>query len=118
MGAFFGSYGLGVGLGTVRTSSFPVALLSNVGVPGTIFYLFFVVSAFVRRRGIPRTFPSDVRLAARNACLGLIIGATFAGTTLEQGLMFYVLAAMACAEPEREIATFSRVTNRPVGAQT
>jgi hypothetical protein len=115
---FFDSYGLGVGLGTVRTSSFPISLLSNVGVPGTIFYLFFAASAFLRRRGTPHTFSSDVRLAARNACLGLIIGATFAGTTVEQGLFFYVLAGMACAEPERNIAVRSPVLGRPAGART
>jgi hypothetical protein len=115
---FFDSYGLGVGLGTVRTSSFPISLLSNVGVPGTIFYLFFAASAFLRRRGTPHTFSSDVRLAARNACLGLIIGATFAGTTVEQGLFFYVLAGMACAEPERNIAVRSPVLARPAGART
>jgi hypothetical protein len=115
---FFDSYGLGVGLGTVRTSSFPIALLSNVGVPGTIFYLLFAASAFLRRRGAPRTFPSDVRLAARNACLGLIIGDTFAGTTVEQGLLFYVLAGMACAEPERNIAALSSIPGRPARART
>ncbi len=114
---FFDSYGLGVGLGTVRTSSFPIALLSNVGVPGTIFYLLFAASAFLRRRGTPRTYPSDVRLAARNACLGLIIGGTFAGTTVEQGLLFYVLAGLACAEPERDIAALSSVPSRPAGAR-
>jgi hypothetical protein len=101
---FFESYGLGVGLGTVRTSSFPVSLLSNVGVPGTIFYILFAASAFLRRRGTPLTYAADVRLAARNACLGLIIGDTFAGTTVDQGLLFYVLAGMACAEPERDVA--------------
>jgi hypothetical protein len=112
---FFDSYGLGVGLGTVRTSSFPIALLSNVGVPGTIFYLLFAASAFVRRRGTPHTFPSDVRLAARNACLGLTIGAIFAGTTVEQGLMFYVLAGMACAEPERNVVAFAAAPSQPAG---
>jgi hypothetical protein len=115
---FFGSYGLGVGLGTVRTSSFPIALLSNVGIPGTIFYVLFAASAFLRRRGQPHTYNSDVRLSARNACLGLIIGVVFAGTTVEQGLLFYVLAGLACAEPEREMATFSSVASRPVGART
>jgi hypothetical protein len=114
---FVDSYGLGVGLGTTRASSFPVALLSNVGLLGTIFYVLFAVSAFVRRRGIPRTFYSDVRLAGRNSCLGLLIGATFAGTSIDQGLLFYVLAGMACAEPERKMAVFSPVTIRPSGAR-
>jgi hypothetical protein len=97
---FLDSYGLGVGLGTVRTSSLPVALLSNVGLPGTIFYLLFAVTAIAHPRGSPRTFPFDVRLAARNACLGLIIGDVFAAPTVDQGLLFYVLAGVACAYPE------------------
>jgi hypothetical protein len=101
---FFDSYGLGVGLGTVRTSSFPVALLSNVGVPGTAFYILFAAAALFRRRGTPRSYSTDIRRAASNACLGLIVGDTFSGTTLEQGLLFYILAGLACAEPERNIA--------------
>jgi hypothetical protein len=115
---FFDSYGFGVGLGTARASSFPIAFLSNVGIPGAIFYLSFAATGFLRRRGIPRTFPSDVRLAARNACIALIIGDTFAGTTVEQGLLFYVLAGVACAEPERYIEHVSLVPNQPVGART
>src|SRR6202043_878008 len=115
---FLDSYGLGVGLGTVRTSSFPIALLSNVGVPGTIFYLLFAATAFGRRRGTPRTFPSDVRLAARNACLGLIVGDIFAAPTVEQGLLFYVLAGMACAEPERNTGGLSPGPGRQTVALT
>jgi hypothetical protein len=102
---FFDSYGLGVGLGTVRTSSFAVALLASVGVPGTIFYLLFAATVFGRRRGSPRTFPADVRLAARNACLGFVIGDVLGSPSVEQGLLFYVLAGIACAEPERSTQT-------------
>jgi hypothetical protein len=114
---FFDSYGLGVGLGTVRTSSLPLALLSNVGVPGFIFYVLFVTSALGRRRGTPRTFPTDVRLAARNACLGLILGDIFAAPAVDQGLLFYVLAGMACAEPERNAADLLPGPSRQTGAR-
>jgi hypothetical protein len=91
-----------VGLGTVRTSSFPIALLSNVGVPGSIFYLLFAFTAFARRRGEQLSFVADVRLAARNACFALLIGDTFAAPTVEQGLLFFILAGLACGEPEFE----------------
>lgn len=101
---FYDSYGLGVGLGTVRTSSFPIALLSNVGIPGLIFYALFAISAFAAQRGVARSFPADVRLAARNACFGLIIGDAFSGTTVEQGLLFYLLAGLTCAVPELDMA--------------
>lgn len=115
---FFDSYGVGVGLGTVRTSSFLVALLSNVGIPGLTFYVLFAMSAFLRQRGTPRTFPTDIRLAARNACLGMIVGHTLAGTVVDQGLIFYVLAGLACAEPERNAVVASAVRGPQVGART
>jgi hypothetical protein len=115
---FFDSYGLGVGLGTVRTSSFVLALLSNVGVLGTIFYISFAISAFWRTGESPRSFYTDTRLAARNACLGFLIADTFAGTTVEQGLLFYVFAGLACANPQRRAAVLSPVMQRPVVTTT
>jgi hypothetical protein len=114
---FFDSYGLGVGLGTVRASSFPVALLSNVGLPGTICYVLFAASALLRRRGTPGSYYSDVRLAARNSCIGLILAASFVGTSVDQGLLFYLLAGVACAEPERRMAKFSPVAIQASGAR-
>jgi len=114
---FFDSYGMGVGLGTVRTSSLLLALLSNVGVPGSIFYLLFVASAFGRRRGISGTFPADVRLAARNACLSLIIADAFVSPFVEQGLLFYVLAGTVCAEPERNASDLPDGLGRQAGAK-
>jgi hypothetical protein len=115
---FFDSYGLGVGLGTVRTSSFILALLSNVGVLGTIFYAFFAISAFWRLGATSRSFYSDARLAARNACLGFLIADTFAGTTVEQGLLFYVFAGLACARPERQAAVLSPAIRQPAVTMT
>jgi hypothetical protein len=112
---FFDTFGIGVGLGTARTSSLPLALLSNVGLPGTLFYLLFAATAFLRRRGTSRSFPSDVRLAARNACFGLIMGDIFAAPNVEQGLLFYVLAGIACAEPERNTPGLPPAPGRPTG---
>ncbi|CAH0342910.1 hypothetical protein [Rhizobium sp. CECT 9324] len=96
---FFDSYGFGVGLGTSRTSSFAVALLSNVGVPGTIFFLMFLFTSVLRPRGIPRSYPADVGLAARNGCLCLIVGALISGTTLDLGLYFFIMAGLKSAIP-------------------
>jgi hypothetical protein len=97
---FFDSYGLGVGLGTTRTSSFAVALLSNVGVPGTFFFLMFLLTSILIPRGIPRTYPADVGIAARNGCLCLIVSALISGTTVDLGLVFFIMAALKCAVPE------------------
>ncbi len=102
---FFDSWGFGVGLGTVRTSSFVMALLANVGIPGTIFYAAFAYTAFFKKRGVPGTLTSDVRLAARNGCFGLTIGDLLVSPVLDQGLFFCMLAAVCCAQPERERST-------------
>jgi hypothetical protein len=61
--------------------------------------------------------PSDVRLAARNACLGLIIGDTFAAPTVEQGLLFYILVGMACAQPERATYQHPMMSRVPTGVK-
>jgi hypothetical protein len=97
---FFDTWGLGAGLGTNRSSSFPLALLSNVGVPGAAFYLLFILSAFGISRGQRFTFAHDTRLAARNACLALMVGGLLSSPTVDQGLLFYALAALACATPD------------------
>ncbi|MCC8934048.1 hypothetical protein [Rhizobium sp. 'Codium 1'] len=96
---FFDSYGLGVGLGTVRTSSFAVALLSNVGVPGTLFFLLFLLTGILMPRGTPRTYEADVGLAARNGCLCLIVGALISGSTVDLGLVFFIMAGLRSAVP-------------------
>jgi hypothetical protein len=94
---FVDSYGFGVGLGTPRTSSFLVALIANVGIPGCLLYLAFLTRVVMGRRSEFRTYVGDVKLAARNGCLCLLMADALAGSTLAQGLLFYVLAAAACA---------------------
>ncbi|MBB3610335.1 hypothetical protein [Rhizobium sp. BK602] len=112
----FDSSGVGVGLGTARTSSFLLALLANVGIPGTICYLAFAFSAFVRKRGIPGSVTADARLAARNGCLGLLIGDMLVSPVIDQGLFFCMLAALASARPERREQVVR--TGHPIGVMT
>jgi hypothetical protein len=110
----FDSLGLGVGLGTVRTSSFLLALLANVGIPGTIFYLAFAFGALIKKRGVPGSFTADARLAARNGCLGLLVGDMLVSPVIDQGLFFCMLAALASAQPERGTQVVR--ASSPIGA--
>jgi hypothetical protein len=102
---FLASYGMGIGLGTARTSSFVFALLSNVGIPGTLFFGFFFLLAVMMPKEPPRTMVSDAHLAARNGCLCLLVGALVAGTTVDLGLLFFIMAGLASAVPEDERET-------------
>jgi len=94
---FIDSYGLGVGLGTVRTSSLLYALLAGVGIPGTLFYFAFCYTSFVGKAR-PASFQEHAaRIAARNGCLGLLVGDLVVSPSIDQGLFFYMLAALAAA---------------------
>lgn len=106
MANFFDSYGLGVGLGTSRTSSLAVAILSNVGLPGALFFGLFVLTAIVLPKGVVRTAPADIGIAARNGCLCLIIGDVISGTTVDLGLHFFIMAGLAysAAKVSRAVA--------------
>lgn len=46
--ALLDTYGIGVGLGSARTSNGVVALVSSVGILGTIFYVIFLLQVFLR----------------------------------------------------------------------
>ncbi|TCV68571.1 hypothetical protein [Neorhizobium sp. S3-V5DH] len=96
---FTDTYGLGVGLGTARTSSFPIALLSNVGVPGTLFFCLFALTSLRPGNRPPRSFISDVQLSARNGCFCLLVGSLVAGPTVDLGLLFFILAGLAASRP-------------------
>ncbi len=101
---FFDTWGLGTGLGTVRTSNHFAALLSNVGVIGTLIFLVFAWTSLGQRRGKPGSYHSDVRAAARNGCICLLACALLVSPIVSLGFFFMILMAMASAEPEKQRA--------------
>ncbi len=95
------SWGLGVGLGTARTSSFPVAVLSNVGLPGTLLFGLFLISLFAPNGQASDAYAADIRLSALNGCLCLLVGAVIAGATVDLGLLFFIFAGVATSRPQK-----------------
>ncbi len=91
---FFDTYGFGAGLGSVRASSFLLAVLANLGLPGVIFFsaFFWQALACVGRDGGPE---ADFRIAARNGCLGVLLASAVSGALVDLGLEFYFLAGLA-----------------------
>lgn len=85
--AFKDTFGLGVGLGSARTSSWPIAVISNTGVFGTAFLAFFLAQIFVIHRNV-----SDIKLsrAVNGAKLALLLqfsGLTLSATQADFGLI-------------------------------
>jgi hypothetical protein len=88
------TYGLGVGIGSTRTSSWVLAVLASLGIPGSIFYFGFVVAVlFVPAAQDP--FAAKIQSAASSACVALLIVASIGSPFVDLGLPFFMLAAFA-----------------------
>lgn len=91
---------MGAGVGSVRASSFPLAVLGNIGAIGAVTYGSFLVAVLFRRKNRwAEPFPATCQSGARWACLTQLIGASVAGSFIDLGLPFFVFAGLACAAP-------------------
>jgi hypothetical protein len=93
---FLDTDGLGVGLGSARASSFPLALLSNLGVIGAVLFVAFAIAIFrgAFADGVERP---AVQRASGHAVLAGLIASTISGSVFDLGLAFYAFAAAAVA---------------------
>jgi hypothetical protein len=100
MDAFFATHGLGVGLGSARSSNWYVAILSNTGVIGGALLASFIARVFLQRG------PSEPRAAELVAALklSLLPGFVMAGLTglspdfgVANGATFGLITSLASA---------------------
>ncbi len=113
---FLDSGGFGVGLGSVRTSSLPIALLAHVGIPGTIFYLGFLASVAWPQRSVATSpLRAGAKAGAMMGCFALICGDLLAAPNIEQGLIFYVLAGIAASRVAPEHVAARPRFSEPAG---
>jgi hypothetical protein len=97
---FADTSGLGAGVGSVRASSFPIAVLGNIGLPGAVAYGIFLLLMFCGRRSRwQEPFPAACQSAGRWACFTQLAGASVAGSFIDLGLNFFIFAGLACAGP-------------------
>jgi len=122
---FMDTNGLGVGLGSARTSSLATVLLSNVGALGALLYAAFLWKSFLRpwRRVMPAREQTEAVLnrrifvAARAGALAMLLSHLIAGGNVDSGLLFFVFAAIAAgAYLPRERRMGDLIIERPSGA--
>jgi hypothetical protein len=109
---FLDTYGFGAGNGSVRASSFPVAVIASLGLFGGIGYVLFLLTIYL---GKGRAAPPDIAAlqgAAKSACFAWLIAASTSGAFIDLGLPFFSFAALACVElPATRTSTSTRVLN-------
>jgi hypothetical protein len=95
---FVDTFGFGAGNGSVRASSFPIAVVASLGFPGTTTYALFLFTIWFRRKKLaPHPF-SSMQTAARSACLAWLIAATASAGLVDLGLPFFAFAALGCMD--------------------
>lgn len=97
--AFIESYGLGAGLGSIRSNGVLPVFLGSVGIVGTVLYatfLFIVLGRPIRRSGhLPGQPARDAAFAAARAgALAQLVVASASATTPDFGLNLALLLAM------------------------
>ncbi len=100
------TYGIGIGLGSSRASSWAIAVLSQTGVVGA---MGFAVLLGLVWRAPSQTAPTarlsngvrviDVAYAMRAATMASVLTLCISGTTVEPGLLVFAGMAMAASAP-------------------
>lgn len=94
---FFDTGGLGAGLGSVRASSFVVALFANVGVLGAIiFFLFFLsLVRWTLSRRNATALEAAVGSAALLSCIAQFVASSITAGSVDLGPLFAIAAGLA-----------------------
>jgi len=99
MEGFSGSGGYGVGVGSTRTSSWIVAVISSTGVLGALLFLAFVARGFLTYLPHSEVRMRYAAIGARYAFLIILVPASVAGTLVDFGVFNALLFAVMAAAP-------------------
>jgi len=94
---FLDTYGMGVGLGSARASSYLLVLLSNVGVIGTLLFFVFLIRLFRSDCLLHAAPDRAVVRASKHALFAALISSSLSGAVFDLGILFYAFAAAAVA---------------------
>jgi hypothetical protein len=95
---FLDTFGFGAGNGSVRASSFPVAVIGSLGILGAASYAMFLLTIWFRRKQVEPPVVAATQAAARSACLAWLIAATASAGFIDLGLPFFAFAALGCLD--------------------
>jgi hypothetical protein len=99
--SFFDTSGFGAGIGSLRASSFLIAVPASIGVIGAVTYGAFLFCVLFGRERCRESDPFEDagQQAARAACLACLLSASVAGAFVDLGLIFFIYAGLACGAP-------------------
>lgn len=102
--SFFDTFGLGIGLGSSRSSSWVISVLSQLGLTGALMLSLLVIELM---RGIPQSRSGSIDLeviaihdSVRSFAIAGLVASTLAGSGADPGPPFFIALAtvLACRE--------------------
>ncbi|MDB5508234.1 MAG: hypothetical protein JWL93_703 [Hyphomicrobiales bacterium] len=109
---FIDTYGLGAGIGSVRASSFIIAVMSNLGVIGGLAYFVFIYQVLTTRVRVRESREATIQAAAQTGCVGMLLTSTISGALIDLGLLFFTMAGIAVAATRATALTPAAVKQR------
>lgn len=99
--SFLDTFGLGVGLGSSRSSSWAVSVLSQLGLIGSLM-MALLLASLLRGMGRLRARPGEAPLfalaaGARGAAVAFLLAGTIAGGAADPGVLFFASLATVLA---------------------
>jgi hypothetical protein len=106
--AFVESFGLGVGVGSVRTSNFFANILGSTGLPGSVLFMLFITFLYTRHAAWRNSKEEAIIRAAKLALIPMLADLFLVGTTPDFGLcpgvLFGIIAGTASHSASRNPA--------------
>jgi len=111
---FFDSSMLGVGVGSLRTSSFLVAILATTGLAGAfLMAAFFIALGLQLLKTKEDGFAAAASAGAGGACFALFTTASLVAASVDMGLSFFIAAGLISGAACRSAAASSRPAVSP-----
>lgn len=112
LAAFKATYGIGVGVGSVRTSNFFVNILASTGIAGATVFAITIIRTFAAR--VPSRYRSAFELAhgMKLTIVGTFVGLFFAGTTPDYGFNIATAIGICIGLATRSVATQSNFESK------
>ena len=114
--SFFDTAGLGIGFGSSRSSSWPVAVISQIGLAGALMFAVLVATLFggfnQKNASVSNVTFIALGRSARAGAFATLGAATIAGGGADPGLLFFVFLATVLACRDRLSGEVSRVRYR------
>jgi len=115
LSAVTATWGLGIGFGSSRASSWIVATISQLGIPGAI-AISVIIVALAREAGLAERAASKSALkervglaaAARGGALASILGSSISGASADPGILVFLCLAIIVAMRVSQTATDDR----------